>query len=81
MDGLRSPFLSTRSVVVLSRTSSLRGSAVHLLSLRVQAQAATQKAAPQHASARQNIVSKPGGYPITCTLMGMRCGRRYWGMQ
>ena len=81
MDGVRSPLLSTRSLVVLSRTSSLRGSAVHLLSLRLQAQAATQKATPQHASARQNIVSKPGGYPLTCTCMGMRYLSRYRGMQ
>ena len=63
MDALKSPFLSTRSLVSLSRTSSLRGSAVRLLSFRVRVQAQTQKAVPQRS--RQNGVSKPGGYPIS----------------
>ena len=63
MDALKS-FTSTRSLVILSRTSSLRGSALRLLSFRVRVQAQTQKAAPQQS--RQNVVvSKPGGYPIS----------------
>ena len=62
MDALKS-FISTRSLVILSRTCSLRGSALRLLSFRVRVQAQTQKAAPQRS--RQNVVSKPGGYPIS----------------
>ena len=62
MDALKS-FISTRSLVILSRTSSLRGSALRLLSFRVRVQAQTQKATPQRA--RQNVVSRPGEYPIS----------------
>ena len=63
MDALKSS-ISTRSLVILSNTSSLRGSALRLLSFRVRVQAQTQKAAPQRS--RQNVVvSKPGGYPIS----------------
>ena len=62
MDALKS-FISTRSLVILSRTSSLRGSALRLLSFRVRVQAQTQKATPQRS--RQHVVSKPGGYPIS----------------
>ena len=58
-------FTSTRSLVILSRTSSLRGSALRLLSFRVKAQVRTQKATPQRTRTRQYVVSKPGGYPIS----------------
>ena len=58
MDALKSPFLSTRSLVTLSRTSSLRGSALRNLSFRVEMQTQAQKATPQRRSSRHT-----DGYP------------------
>jgi hypothetical protein len=67
MDALKSHFLSTRSLIILSKISSLRGSALRILSFRVSPQAQIQKVTPQRRRSGQNVVSKPDGNPISFT--------------
>ena len=56
MSAISSPFLSTRSAVILLRTASLSSSPLRFLSVTIERKAQTPEATVQHAEAR--LVSK-----------------------